>query len=112
MSYDILRKKNSMRRLVHVMAMISLIMNHPEQNKGISEIEIHRLTYWDKLKVAALSAQVSELTMASAEVISVAKSNKKKKKVTHDSQVERSDSNRTNGALMYQKVADSDTDSD
>ena len=36
-----------MRRLVNVMAMISLIMNHPEQKKGISEIEIHRLT--DKL---------------------------------------------------------------
>ena len=83
------------RVLVKMTVKISLIMNHPEQNKGISEIEIHRLTDWDKLKVAVLSAHVSELTMASAAATNVAKPNRKNEKVTYNSQVERSDGNRT-----------------
>ena len=64
------------------------------------------------VRIAALSAQVSELTMASAgDAVTPTKVAKKKKKVSYDSQVERSDSNRSNRALMRQTVADS-SDSD
>ena len=70
----------------------------------------------EEVKVAALSAQVSELTMASAAEAAVAKAVKaqlkKKKKVTYDSQIERSDSNRNNRALLRQRIADSDTESE
>ena len=70
----------------------------------------------EKVKVAALSAQVSELSMTSAAEAAVAKvikaQLKKKKRVTYDSQTERSDSNRSNRALMRQRIAESDTESE
>jgi len=63
-----------------------------------------------EVKVASLSAQVSELTIASAATAKTAK--KRKRSVTYDSQVEKSDSNRSNRALSRQRVAESDTDSE
>ena len=72
----------------------------------------------EKVKVAALSAQVSELSMNSAAEAAVAKAFKlkaqlkKKRKVTYDSQTERSDSNRSHRALMRQRIAESDTESE
>lgn len=68
------------RVLVKVTVMISLIMNHPEQKKGISESEIRRLTDRYKLKVVALSAHVSGLSMASAAATDIAKSIRRSKR--------------------------------
>ena len=79
---DVVDMKLTTKEWVHVKmtVKISLIMNHPEQNKGISEIEIHRLTDWDKLKVAILSAHASGLGMASAAATDIAKSKRRSKR--------------------------------